>query len=225
MSTGASDTPVTGAPPTGLGLLHHPSRPLTVPRVQGEPVFGDTIRTFAKDDPDISAPGLGYVGWDVAASKPARIRVLVVEVGHQPQPQAFLHGVPNQLEPPSREVLSHQARPRVQEDPTISQPLMTLEHTRNPSLAGFSFVLVVEDQQWGRPVIRRRRTESFWQRPLVHPFPPHLLSDPHPTLADYHLGVKYQKQACIKLMPPLQYERAKEGFEWFRTKTARSIII
>jgi hypothetical protein len=44
----------------------------------------------------------------------------------------------------------------MQEDPTVSHPLVTLEHTRNARLACFSFVFVVEDQQWGRPVIRRQ---------------------------------------------------------------------
>jgi hypothetical protein len=37
--------------------------------------------------------------------------------------------------------------------------------------------------------------------------------------------VKHYLQACIELKPSLQYERAKEGFERFRTKTARSITI
>ena len=57
------------------------------------------------------------------------------------------------------------------------------------------------------------------------PFPPHTLSDPHPRLTDPLACVKDQMQACIEMKPPLLYERTKEGFERFRTKTARSITI
>jgi len=34
----------------------------------------------------------------------------------------------------------------MQEDATVSHPLVTLEHPRNTRLARFSFVFVVEDQ-------------------------------------------------------------------------------
>jgi hypothetical protein len=67
-----------------LRFLNHLPGPPTVPRVQGEPIFGDTIPTFAEDGADVSAPGLGYAGRDVAASEPARVGVLIVEVGHKP---------------------------------------------------------------------------------------------------------------------------------------------
>jgi hypothetical protein len=45
------------------------------------------------------------------------------------------------------------------------------------------------------------------------------------VVAGHDFAAKYQKQACIKWQTLLLYERAEEGFEWFRTKTARSIII
>ena len=52
----------------------------------------------------------------MAAREPARVGVLVVEVGHQPQPLALTHGMWHQLEPPLREVLGHQTWPRMQEE-------------------------------------------------------------------------------------------------------------
>src|SRR5215203_3195101 len=47
----------------------------------------------------------------------------------------------------------------------------------------------------------------------------------YPSVTDLEVSVKHSLQACIRLLPLLPYERAKEGFEWFRAKTARSTII
>jgi hypothetical protein len=54
---------------------------------------------------------------------------------------------------------------------------------------------------------------------------PYALSCPDPRVIDLEVSVKHCLQACIELLPPLLYERAKEGFERFRTKTARTITI
>ncbi len=54
---------------------------------------------------------------------------------------------------------------------------------------------------------------------------PYALSRPDPGVTDIEVSVKHYLQACIESKPSLQYERAKEGFERFRTKTARLITI
>jgi hypothetical protein len=80
----------------------------------------------------------------------------------------------------------------MQEDATVSHPHMPLEHPRYTLLTGLFLMLVVEDQQWCRTVIRRRRAESSRQIFLIHPVPsPHALSDPHSRLTDLKASVKY----------------------------------
>jgi hypothetical protein len=51
----------------------------------------------------------------------------------------------------------------MQEDAAVPHPLVTLQRFDDPRLARYSLVLVVEDQQWGGPVLRRRRAERFRQ--------------------------------------------------------------
>ncbi len=93
----------------------------------------------------------------MSAADSAWIRVLVIEVGNEPEPLALADGVPDQLEPAGREILGDQPGPRVQKRAAETDSRVVLEHLGDARLPGRTFMIVIEHEKWRRAIARRRR--------------------------------------------------------------------
>ena len=78
------------------------------------------------------------------ARKAARIRILIVERRHQPQPPAFGDAKADDFKPSRREVFRDQPGARMQEDAAIADTGQALQQLRDAGLAGARQVFIVQ---------------------------------------------------------------------------------